>query len=286
MSVAVLPDFTAQAGTTATKERKKRSMEIITIQSVRVYLDEQNTAWINAEDCALGLGFVMTRNDRVTTSGDNYSAVRWNRVNEYLREFGFSQEVGKDDYIPENMFYRLAMKAKNATAEKFQAKVADEILPAIRKHGVYATGDFLSRSIADPVWAIGILTELKAKQDEAALLKVQLAEAKPKVDYCDSILQCKELVTTSQIAKDYGMSAKKFNKLLHELGIQFKQGGVWLLYQKYAARGWSSTNTNKYMGSDGVIHCKVHMYWTQKGRLGLYHLLKEKNHLPIIERAA
>ena len=278
MSVAVLPNFTAQAGMTATKERKKRSMEIITIQSVRVYLDEQNTAWINAEDCARGLGFVEFK--------DGIEYVRWRTINGYLRDFGFSQEVAKDDFIPENMFYRLAMKAKNATAEKFQAKVADEILPAIRKHGVYATGDFLSRSISDPVWAIGILTELKAKQDEAALLKVQLAEAKPKVDYCDSILQCKELVTTSQIAKDYGMSAKKFNKLLHELGIQFKQGGVWLLYQKYAARGWSSTKTNKYMGSDGVIHCKVHMYWTQKGRLGLYHLLKEKNHLPIIERAA
>lgn len=254
------------------------SMEIMTIQNVRVYLDGQNTAWLNVEDVARGLGFTQTKN------GAEY--VRWETVNRYLAEFGFSQQVGKDDFIPENMFYRLAMKANNATAEEFQAKVADEILPSIRKHGVYATGDFLSRSIADPDWAIGLLTELKAKQEETALLKVQLAEAKPKVDYCDSILQCTDLVTTSQIAKDYGMSAKAFNRLLRELGVQFRQGEIWLLYQKYAWQGWSQTKTIKYFDNDGVIHCKVHMYWTQKGRLGLYQLLKDKGYLPMIEQAA
>ena len=262
------------------------SLEIMTIQNVRVYLDANNVAWINAEDVARGLGFVMTRNDRVTTSGDKYEAVRWNRVNEYLLEFGYEKEVNKDDFIPENIFYRLAMKASNAAAQAFQAKIADEILPTIRKHGVYATTDFLSKSIADPMWAIGVLTALKNEQDKAALLETQLAEAKPKVDYCDWILQCANLVTTSAIAKDYGMSTKQFNRLLHELGVQFRQGEMWLLYQKYAAQGWSQTKTHKYVGADGKIHCKVHTYWTQKGRLGLYELLKRKGYLPTIERAA
>lgn len=263
------------------------SMEIMTIQNVRVYLDGNNTAWLNAEDVARGLGFVEIKKDRVATSGDSpYEAVRWARVNGYLQEFGFSQNVGKDDFIPENMFYRLAMKASNAAAQAFQAKVADEILPTIRKHGVYATGDFLSRSIADPLWAIGVLTALKNEQDKSALLETQLAEAKPKVDYCDWILQCANLVTTSAIAKDYGYSAKQFNRLLHELKVQFRQGDMWLLYQKYAAQGWSQTKTHKYVDADGKIHCKVHTYWTQKGRLGLYELLKREGHLPLIERAA
>ena len=234
------------------------SMEIMTIQNVRVYLDSNNVAWINAEDVARGLGFVDYQEKVSATGGrKTYEVIRWARVNGYLKEWGFPLVVGKDDYIPENMFYRLAMKASNEAAKKFQAKVADEILPTIRKHGVYATNDFLSRSIADPVWAIGVLTALKKEQDKAALLETQLAEAKPKIDYCDWILQCANC-----------------------------QGEMWLLYQKYAAQGWSQTKTHKYVDGDGKIHCKVHTYWTQKGRLGLYELLKRKGYLPMIERAA
>ena len=178
------------------------------------------------------------------------------------------------------------MKASNAAAQAFQAKIADVILPSIRKHGVYATNDFLSKSIADPMWAIGVLTALKESQDKAALLETQLAEAKPKADYCDLILQCPDLLTTSAIAKDYGMSAKTFNRLLNKLGVQFRQGEMWLLYQKYAAQGWSQTKTHKYVDADGKIHCKVHTYRTQKGRLVLYELLKRESYLPMIERAA
>jgi len=269
----------------------KMSMEIMTVQNVRGYLDEHDTAWLNAEDVARGLGFVdYQEKDSATSGRKTYEVIRWARVNKYLHEFGFIPTSGDDvkagDFIPENIFYRLAMKAKNAAAEQFQAKVADEILPSIRKNGVYATSGFLSRSIADPAWAIGILTELKLKQEETALLKVQLAEAKPKIDYCDSILQCADLVSTSQIAKDYGMSGKTFNKLLHKFGVEYRQGEIWLLYQKYAGLGWTQTKTQIFKGKDGREHCRVHTYWTQKGRLGLYNLLKRKGYLPLIEQAA
>lgn len=196
---------------------------------------------------------------------------------------GRSQEMY---FVNEDGLYDVILDSRKPEAKRFRKWITGEVLPSIRKHGVYATGDFLSKSIADPVWAIGVLTELKAQQEEAALLKTQLAEAKPKIDYCDSILQCPDLVTTSAIAKDYGYSAKKFNKLLHELGVQFKQGDLWLLYQKYAERGWSSTKTHKFMGADATVHCKVHTYWTQKGRIELYHLLKSNGYLPMIEQAA
>lgn len=104
--------------------------QIVVIQDVRGYCDERGTAWVNAEDVARGLGFTEEKN------GVEY--VMWRRVNEYLQGFGFSALVSKDDFIPENMFYRLAMKAKNAVAEAFQSKVADEILPAIRRTGTYS----------------------------------------------------------------------------------------------------------------------------------------------------
>ena len=111
---------------------------VMTINNVRGYLDDNGTAWLNAEDVARGLGFVDVHQKKdFATSGEKYETVRWARVNQYLAEFGFSKEVGKEDYLPENMFYRLAMKAKNAVAEKFQAKVADDILPTLRKTGKY-----------------------------------------------------------------------------------------------------------------------------------------------------
>lgn len=188
--------------------------------------------------------------------------------------------------VSEAGLYTLILSSRKPNAKLFKRWITHEVIPSIRKHGVYATGDFLTRSIADPAWAIGVLTELKAKQQETALLKVQLAEAKPKVEYCDVILNCADLVPTSVIAKDYGLSAKRFNKLLYQLKIQFKQGDIWLLYQSYAAKGWAQTKTFSYIGVDGRQHCKIHMYWTQKGRIELYHLLKRNGYLPLIEQAA
>ena len=103
---------------------------IVAIGNVHAYLDTEGTVWLNAEDVARGLGFVESK--------DCKEYVRWRTINGYLKDFGFSQEVAKENYIPENMFYRLAMKANNSVAEKFQGKVADEILPAIRKTGSYS----------------------------------------------------------------------------------------------------------------------------------------------------
>lgn len=100
------------------------------------------------------------------------------------------------------------------------------------------------------------------------------------------MLNCKDLISTSAIAKDYGKSAVWMNRWLHEKGVQFKQGDIWLLYQKYAEKGYTSTKTHSYAGTDGEPHTKVHTYWTQKGRLFIYDLMKEDGILPLIERGA
>ena len=88
------------------------------------------------------------------------------------------------------------------------------------------------------------------------------------------------------IAKDYGKSAKWLNSYLHEKGVQFKQGNVWLLYQKYAQQGYTNTKTHSYNGDDGEVHTKIHTYWTQKGRLFIYNLLKSEGILPNVEMNA
>ena len=127
----------------------------------------------------------------------------------------------------------------------------------------------------------------KNKQLETAVAvqTQQISELKPKASYYDVILNCKDLVSTTEIAKDYGKSAKWLNSLLHELGVQFKQGGIWLLYQKYAERGYTSTKTHNYLDENGETHAKVHTYWTQKGRIFIYDLLKSNGVLPNVEVA-
>ena len=116
--------------------------------------------------------------------------------------------------------------------------------------------------------------------------QMQIEEMQPKATYYDLILQCKDLVSATVIAKDYGMTATKFNKLLNENGVQFKQCGVWVLYRDYDHFGYTSTKTHNYSDSKGVQHSAPHMYWTQKGRLFLYEFLKKIEIVPMIESMA
>lgn len=120
--------------------------------------------------------------------------------------------------------------------------------------------------------------------DTIAVQNQQILEMKPKVSYYDVVLNCKDLISTSAIAKDYGKSAIWMNRYLHEKGVQFKQRDIWLLYQKYAQKGYTSTKTHSYPGSNGETHTKVHTYWTQKGRLFIYELMKSDGMKPLIEQ--
>lgn len=112
----------------------------------------------------------------------------------------------------------------------------------------------------------------------------QITMMKPKADYYDLILKCKDLMCITQIAKDYGMSGMALNKKLNELGIQYKQGGTWLLYAKYANKGYTGSTTHDYEDNNGVTHAKTHTCWTQKGRLFIYKKLKKLGILPLMER--
>ena len=120
--------------------------------------------------------------------------------------------------------------------------------------------------------------------DTIAVQNQQILEMKPKVSYYDVVLNCKDLISTSAIAKDYGKSAIWMNRYLHEKGVQFKQSDIWLLYQKYAQKGYTSTKTHSYPGSNGETHTKVHTYWTQKGRLFIYELMKSDGMKSLIEQ--
>ncbi len=189
--------------------------------------------------------------------------------------------------INESGLYSLILSSKMPKAKEFKRWVTSEVLPSIRKHGLYATDQLLN----NPDLAIAAFTALKEEREKRKALEArvaiqnqQIVEMKPKASYYDLVLQCKDLVAISVIAKDYGWSAKRMNRHLKEKGVQFRQGSIWLLYQKYAEQGYTSTKTHSYKGKDGSDRTRPHTYWTQKGRLFIYSLLKADGILPTIEK--
>lgn len=121
-------------------------------------------------------------------------------------------------------------------------------------------------------------------QEENKLQQQIIHEYEPKVSYYDSILQSTDAMNITVIAKDYGISAKKLNDILHELKIQYKQSTTWLLYQDHSIYGYTKTTTTKYNKPNGEVGTNVHTKWTQKGRLFLYEQLKAYGLIPVIER--
>ena len=249
-----------------------------TIRTVEI----DSTPYFVGKDVAEALGYAKPENaisahvdedDKTTTliqgTGSNYKS--------------------KAVIINESGVYALVFGSKLPKAKEFKHWVTSEVLPAIRKHGVYAVDEVLE----NPDMLISALQALKEEKAKAkrltetlAVQEQQIAELQPKASYYDVVLNCKDLVSVTEIAKDYGRSAKWLNEKLHELGIQFKQGGkTWLLYQKYAQKGYTSTKTQTYNGNDGEVHTKVHTYWTQKGRLFIYDKLKAESILPVMEKS-
>lgn len=178
--------------------------------------------------------------------------------------------------IPEPDMYRLIIKSNLPDAEKFENWVMEEVLPTIRKHGMYATEDLLN----NPDLLIQVATQLKEERTNRLIAEQRVNELQPKADYYDKILANKSLMTISVIAKNYGMSANKMNKTLRELGVQYRQGKTWLLYSKHQDKGWTHTEMLEVAGTDKL---QPSTKWTQKGHIALYHLLKDNGIFPKIE---
>ena len=192
--------------------------KLISVANIRGYVSGE-MVMLNAEDVARGWGFTQVKN------GAEY--VRWDRVNDYLKEFGFSPQVGKDDYIPENMVYRLGFKASNETAQKFQALLADNVLPNIRKFGAYMTEETLDRALTDPDFLIQLATQLKAEKTARKKAEAQIEADRPKVTFADAVCSSKQSILIGELAK-----------LIKQNGIDIGQNRLfkWLREHKYLMR--------------------------------------------------
>lgn len=239
--------------------------EILNINNVHGYLDkETGTAYLNAEDVTRGLGF--------TESKGGVEYVRWRTVNHYLREFGFSQDVAKDDYLPENMVYRLGFKASNEVAQKFQAVLADEVLPAIRRHGAYMTDQALERAITEPDFLIKLATNLKEEKEKRLEAERQIEADRPKVTFANAV----------NVSKD-GMLLGMLAKLLHQNGVDIGQKRLfqWMRDKGYLMKNGTDKNMptqrsmemglfqvkeGSYVGSDGTMKITRTTKVTGKGQ--------------------
>lgn len=246
-----------------------------------------NTPYFVGRDVATILGYKNT-SDALSKKVD---------TDDKLDGVAIRDPMGRDQtpiLINESGLYALILSSKLPTAKRFKKWVTSEVIPSIRKHGMYATPETVEDILDNPDNMIKILTayrdERKANEalkQEVAVRDQQLLEMQPKVSYYDIVLQCEDLLRITSIAKDYGWSAEKMNKELHEKGIQYKTpDGQWLLYQKYAGQGYTATKTHVFTGSSGIERSKIHTYWTQKGRLFIYDLLKKDGILPEIEKEA
>ena len=166
-------------------------MQIVNIQGIDCY-EKDGTAYLKLETVARGLGFVDYKN------GVEY--IRWNYVFSILDKLNFSQRVAKDMYIPENIFYRLAMKAKNAVAEAFRAKVADEIIPSIRKTGSYITGRSIMEKYSNPRELAKLLNDYADAQDRNAVLEAKIEADKPKVEFAEALETSTNSITVKQLS--------------------------------------------------------------------------------------
>jgi anti-repressor protein len=198
-------------------------LQILNIDGVDCY-EENGVAYLKLENVAKGLGFTQAKND--------VEYIRWDRVADYLREINFPTcgENIKSIYIPENVFYRLAMKAKNDVAEKFQAKVADEIIPSIRKTGGYIAGqeklsdeELLERAVLVAHKMIAERDKVIAKQQE------KIEQDKPKVIFADAVSASEDAILIRDLAKllrqnNVPIGERRFYSWLREHGYICKNG--------------------------------------------------------------
>ena len=180
----------------------EQGLQVRNICGVDCY-ENNGVAWLKLENVARGLGFT-----RIAESGNE--VIRWDRVCKYISEMGYSMptsghekltELGKDGYIPENIFYRLAMKAKNETAEKFQALVADEIIPTIRKTGGYVSNEDLFLNTYLPYADDGTKKLFSATLSALRSANQKIEADKPKVLFADAVSVTKSDITVGELSK-------------------------------------------------------------------------------------
>lgn len=229
-----------------------------------------------AKDVAEWIEYDLSSINKLVQNVDDEEKVR-----SIIPTLGGEQEMWM---LTEDGVYEVLMQSRKPKAKLFKKEVK-AILKSIRLNGGYiANQEQLTpeQIVANALIVAQNIINNQNKQIEE--MSVKMSELEKKSDYLDLILESKETVTVTQIAQDYGMSAKAFNKILMKLGIQHKVNGQWILYAKYLGEGYVHSKTVSITRSNGMKDTVMNTEWKQKGRIFLYNLLKDNGYLPLIEQ--
>lgn len=229
-----------------------------------------------AKDVAEWIEYDLSSINKLVQNVDDEEKVR-----SIIPTLGGEQEMWM---LTEDGVYEVLMQSRKPKAKLFKKEVKS-ILKSIRLNGGYiANQEQLTpeQIVANALIVAQNIINNQNRQIEE--MSVKMSELEKKSDYLDLILESKETVTVTQIAQDYGMSAKAFNKILMKLGIQHKVNGQWILYAKYLGEGYVYSKTVSITRSNGMKDTVMNTEWKQKGRIFLYNLLKDNGYIPLIEQ--
>jgi prophage antirepressor-like protein len=236
-------------------------------------IDINGEPWMVGKDVAAALGY-----ERPT------KAIQDHVDDEDKDEVPIQDSIGrmqKTPIINESGLYSLVLSSKLPGAKKFRRWVTSEVLPSIRQTGGYN----IPKDYPSALRAFADAEEKRlALEAENEIQRQQIADFQPIRQYVDEILSSTGTMVITQIAADYGMSARALNKILCEAGIQRKVNGQWILYKEHMGKGYTSSKTVQITHKDGTPDTKINTVWTQKGRLMIHEILKSRGIDAVMDR--
>lgn len=235
-------------------------------------LDINGEPWMVGKDVAAALGYSNTA-DAVQKHVDDEDKLE--------SQIAISGQNRKIILINESGLYSLVLSSKLPGAKKFRRWVTSEVLPSIRQTGGYN----IPKDYPSALRAFADAEEKRlALEAENEIQRQQIADFQPIRQYVDEILSSTGTMVITQIAADYGMSARALNKILCEEGIQRKVNGQWILYKEHMGKGYTSSKTVQITHKDGTPNTKINTVWTQKGRLMIHEILKSRGIDAVMDR--
>lgn len=234
------------------------------IGNVRVINDTDNILFVAKDICdCLGLSEVSN------------SLKRLDDDEKLIRKLFVSGQNRDTWVITESGLYSLVLTSNKPEAKKFKKWITSEVIPSIRKNGGYIVekeddtdDDILARAL------VIAQDKIRKREERIKALENRVEVDQPKVEYYEKVIKSDSTFTTTQIAKELSMSARKLNLILANLGIQFKQSKQWLLYSKYQDKGYMKTRTNIYIDSNGIQQTNHISVWSESGREFIHNTIK------------
>ena len=229
--------------------------------AIRTMSNEQGEVMFCGKDIALALGY-----------NNPLQAIRLHIESEDKGVLDFSTPGGKQQaiFINESGLYSLILSSKLESAKRFKHWVTSEVLPSIRKQGGYMVARPEETDEEILARALQIMQAAIQVRDE------EIARLQPRADYADEVLDSVTCITTTQLAKELGMTAQELNRRLCEMRIQYWQSGQYMLYAEFARQGFAKSRTHKRVLKHGMILTEIYLVWTERGRDFIHRLLDPK----------